>query len=264
MPTKKPTRKPVARKKPPVSPETPTDETKPQDGTIAASERPAEDIALQYLLPLSNGLGVEIRENIPVDEIVTLVRHLDTRQEYCAFAIGDILKHAERTHESGTYEAILLSTGRSVKTLQNYKSISAAIAPEERRPELTHSVHAVVVSMKASDQRNYLAIAAKDGLTVKELKAKIKADKPPKGTEHQNQPTTIVSTVTEQIEEQNVHPMDAALAHIDQAKEMIVGRKVHRQASDDQLTKFLNLMLPLIAIYETVKEDRENVKAGAY
>lgn len=89
--------------------------------------------------------------------------------------VGDWLVQGEQLFGE-RYAQGMEATGYRYQTLMNLASVASKIAPEHRRPDLSHAHHAEVAKFKTpAEQTHWLERAAADKLTVKELRNQIRA-----------------------------------------------------------------------------------------
>lgn len=145
---------------------------------IVLSTKSVAEITTEWIQETPGGHGFTVKPGMPVEEWAALVRSLDRQHESIGFAIGDLLNYGVNAYGK-TYEAALAATGRAIKTLRNWKMVASSIAPELRQPDkLSFSIHEAVSSLPAAKQKAILDEAVKKDLSVKEVRALAKKEKP--------------------------------------------------------------------------------------
>jgi len=117
--------------------------------------------------------GLLITNGVAFDEWAAYGAQLQTLHAAIHWLIGDWLNYGE-LHYGEDYTQAENLTGYSKQTLYNDKFVAARIPAEERRPEISHSTHAVTASMKPEQRREVLERAAEEGLTREEVRQTVK------------------------------------------------------------------------------------------
>lgn len=92
--------------------------------------------------------------------------------------IGDWLNRMPRAWGT-TYEAVAERTGRDVATLYNYANVSRKIDFSLRNENLSFSHHMAVAMLAHQEQRYWLELAEREGLSVRKLREAIKKNDAP-------------------------------------------------------------------------------------
>ena len=123
-----------------------------------------------------------------------------------AMMLGDLLNWGEERFGE-KYTDVIDSTREfirlSAKTIANWSWVASKIPPSRRRESLTLSHHEAVAKLPADEQDEYLMLADNEGLSVTELKAKIKEA-------HPSPPRTPKAKITVHVEETPEAMLDAA------------------------------------------------------
>jgi len=119
---------------------------------------------------------------LPVAEVV--LERLYTTYDWSQFYIGDLLNFCNGKFGED-FAQIIDADKYSVKTLQRFAYIADRIPPENRREELSYSMHVEVAKLDPESQRGWLQMAIDEGWTVEALreamgKGKAKKEKEPR------------------------------------------------------------------------------------
>lgn len=156
---------------------------------IVVSTRPVADIVADYIKPVEAGVGYVIAPGLPVEEWVAVVKHLDRQSEAINFMVGDLLVYGEKSYGE-TYKAAKEATGRSEKTLANWKSVAKGVAPEVRTLDVSFTHHAAVAALPAAKQTELLQKSKEENLSVAALTVLVKEAQPKPPTPPPAPPTT--------------------------------------------------------------------------
>ncbi|KKK95887.1 hypothetical protein LCGC14_2668300 [marine sediment metagenome] len=142
------------------------------------------------LLPHQNGdcrlvsTGLEIRPGLGFDEWENIGLTLEFLAKSIQFALGDWLNYGEVAYGEKYAQAQSI-TEKNYQTLNNYAYVSRQVEIYRRRDDLSYSHHSEIAKYDSEDQVNYLAVAARDNLSVRALRAYIArntTDDPPPAT----------------------------------------------------------------------------------
>lgn len=92
-----------------------------------------------------------------------------------SWLIGDWIRYGEESMGE-KYSQAMTATGLSEGTLQNYVYVCRNVAPSRRLQDVPFSVHYEVASMKAVEQRRWLSLARKEGLSQRDLRVRIRQE----------------------------------------------------------------------------------------
>lgn len=90
--------------------------------------------------------------------------------------IGDWLLYGEDGTFGDRYVQAVAATGLSEETLRYYLWVCKSIAPSRRLQSVPFSVHATVARLEPQEQKRWLSTARKEGLSQRELKARIREE----------------------------------------------------------------------------------------
>lgn len=136
----------------------------------------------------AEGLPVEVtstswqpKRELTVDEWRAVGGELGQSARAVQWWVGDWINYGDKIYGS-TYEAALEVTGLSLKTLQNYASVSRKVESSRRRELLDWTTHAEVAALEPAEQDRVLSEAEAQGLSKREVrqlvKRPIKTEKP--------------------------------------------------------------------------------------
>lgn len=101
-----------------------------------------------------------------------LGRYLGSMQRVIPWLIGDWLNFGEATYHD-LYAQAMDETGLEYGTLRNYKYVARAFPIERRRTDISYQHHADVASLPPDKQDAWLADAAREGWTVRDLRYRL-------------------------------------------------------------------------------------------
>ncbi len=133
------------------------------------------------LLPHQNGdcrlvsKGLEITPGLSFQEWENIGLTLQFLAKSVQFAIGDWINYGTHTYGEMYAQAQVL-TEKDYQTLTNYAYVCRQVPIYRRRDELTYSHHAEISSMSEDKQEEYLGIAARDNLSVRQLRQHVRDD----------------------------------------------------------------------------------------
>lgn len=136
--------------------------------------------------------------------------------------LGDVLKYGEDMADAGAegYEQLSQYTdgdtfGYAAATAQKALSMARGFPPEQRmKAPISYSHHAVVMSMDKEGRKRWLHRALKEGWTVADLRANIRASKPPKEVKEAEE-------VAEERPQRSVAPFDFTAEELDAAADIV-------------------------------------------
>jgi N6-adenosine-specific RNA methylase IME4 len=121
--------------------------------------------------------ALQLRSGLDFEEWQAIGGQLRRVEKAALWWIGDWLNYGERAYGE-TYAQALEETDRALSTLQGAKWVAARVEPCRRRQEVPYSIHCEVASLPAEQQEAVLREAERDGLTVREVRTKVRALKP--------------------------------------------------------------------------------------
>ena len=121
-----------------------------------------------------------IPDGVEFEVVDRMVRGMKIVGDSVRFWLGDLLNYAERNYGE-MYAQLVDASDFAYQSLQDMMWVSGRIAPAVRSDALTWSHHREVAKLDMDRQKQYLAQAEQEGLTVLELRAAIaKKEKAPK------------------------------------------------------------------------------------
>lgn len=140
------------------------------------SPRPAAPVARRpqhtfqpTTLRLREGLSYKAWERVGRDVLQPITRGTQ-------WWIGDWLLYGEQRFGE-KYAQAIDATGYEAGTLANMNWVSAAIAPSRRRENLSWGHHQVIAPLPPVDQERWLVLAEREGLSVSDLRRRVKEAK---------------------------------------------------------------------------------------
>ena len=116
--------------------------------------------------------SLELPVDLSYEDYENMGIALSFHRRQVMWLIGDWVNFGRAVY--GTkYEQAESLTGMTYETLCNYASISKKFPPERRRPEVAHSVHAVVASLPVPQQEKWLDRVVANGWSREELRAQV-------------------------------------------------------------------------------------------
>lgn len=140
--------------------------------------------------------------------------------------LADLLVFGEGKWSEDYAQAIDVHKGHDPKTLMNYMRVAKAIDPSRRRENLSFAHHAEVYKLEPNDQAHYLDKAESEDLSVKALKAILKAERPTKKRKPKEEKISVnvdTENGTETISMDHttaIHYMREAMAFIEAQEEI--------------------------------------------
>lgn len=125
----------------------------------------------------SHSTGVQLPENLPFDEWVSLGSRLRESREAVRWWIGDWLAYGENTYGE-KYAQALDGSEWDYQTLRNFVWVARSIPLTERRASLTWSHHAEIAALPVASRKELLDKAESEQLTVKELRSVVQERQP--------------------------------------------------------------------------------------
>jgi hypothetical protein len=149
--------------------------------------------------------GIVLKDETPegewkriTEQVAFLYEATGKKHGQCAMMLGDLLRWGEEKFGE-KYADVIDSTREymrvQVKTLMNWQWIAGKIAPSRRRENLTLAHHEAVAKLDTAEQDEFLMLADNEGLSVKELKDRIKERHP--GKPRASKPKTLVAIDTD-------------------------------------------------------------------
>jgi len=140
---------------------------------------------------ITTATGIAIKDEIPLPTLRDLTKNVAIMFEasgkqhaHAAMVLGDILNFWEEKFpgEDATQQ---IETAREwmrvqVKTIHNWMWVASKVEPSRRRENLSLEHHVAVAKLPAGEQTEYLRLADDEGMSVTELKSKIKEAHPGK------------------------------------------------------------------------------------
>lgn len=119
--------------------------------------------------------SLTLRAETPIEAWQEIGQSLGRFGRSVKWLVGDWLVQGEALYGE-RYAQGMDVTGYQYQTLMNLASVASKIAPEHRRPDLSHAHHAEVAKFKTpAEQAHWLEKAAAEKLTVKDLRQQIRA-----------------------------------------------------------------------------------------
>lgn len=122
--------------------------------------------------------GLKLPPDLTIQEATDLATFLGALRDWTAFAIGDLLLYSERAYGE-EFAQIAEATGRAAATLVNYRWVAEKVVPSRRRVNLSFSHHEAVAGMAPDGQREWLARAERERLSVVELREHVRHTRVP-------------------------------------------------------------------------------------
>jgi len=118
--------------------------------------------------------SLRFRREVTKTEWMRVFKALRVIEGSVQFWIGDCLAYREQ--KWGMYDEMIGETGYEKGSLRYIKLVAEKIESARRRADLTFSHHLEVVKLPPDKQDEYLEIAAKNNLTVKDLRRLLRHD----------------------------------------------------------------------------------------
>lgn len=119
--------------------------------------------------------GLLVHRDLSHEDWMALGMELSRRHRVNAWYVGDWWNAHKGELSGQELIAVLDALELDLKTVRNLASICAAYPLEERWPELTISHHRAVVALPPEVRRELLRQAAEEGLSLRELEARVQA-----------------------------------------------------------------------------------------
>lgn len=144
----------------------------------------------QFEFWITSPTGIAVAPEIPetlwrthTANVAMMYEAVGKKHSQAAMILGDLLAFGEERFGE-RYADCIDSTREymrvAISTLKNWQWISGKIDPSRRRENLSLSHHEAVAKLPADEQNEFLRLADNEGLSVTELKAKIKEAHPGK------------------------------------------------------------------------------------
>lgn len=128
--------------------------------------------------PLQNAklapVSLKIVESATFDQWIEIGDYLKRIAKGMQFWVGDWLNFGERKYGE-MYSQALEMFDYEYGTLTNVKFVATAIESSRRRDNLSYSIHQAVAGLEPKDQDKLLDLAEKNGLSVLEVRNKVRA-----------------------------------------------------------------------------------------
>lgn len=125
-------------------------------------------------------LDLSERPNLTVEQLTAMAAFFGQLNSSSRWWIADLLQFVEMRH--GEYVAhVADATGLAPQTIENIMSVGRRVPVSRRRVGVSFSLHAEVAALSPNDQRHFLKVAADEGLTKMELRARIRPNELPAG-----------------------------------------------------------------------------------
>lgn len=115
--------------------------------------------------------GLEFKHDLPYEAWRTIGAKLAERVDSSCWWLGDWLVFGERRYHR--YQDALEMTGLEYGTLRNYATVARRFPLSRRRDSLTFQHHATVCSLRDDVQDRWLALAAENAWSVRELRKRM-------------------------------------------------------------------------------------------
>ena len=136
----------------------------PTDGLIKL-----DDGKLTYKRFVLSPTGLEIPDDVAVDEWNDAAGFLFSLDSALAWWIGDLLVCAERNWKY-TYDAAAKAYGKEIDTLYHYANTARSVKVWIRNPEISFSHHRLIAHLEEDEQREWLTKAAVGKWTLKQMR----------------------------------------------------------------------------------------------
>lgn len=107
---------------------------------------------------------------LSLDEFRQVAETLGAMEKSRQWWIGDLLVYGETTFDEPEFLDALDAFGLAPHTLVNYRSICSRVPAAARRESLSFSIHAEVAYLEPDERNEWLDVAERDGLGVRELR----------------------------------------------------------------------------------------------
>jgi hypothetical protein len=153
---------------------------------------------------LQRGIGLQMDESATPDDWFRLGEQLFSIEGNLQLFIGDWLNIGE-WHYNQTYRDMAEKFDREIKTLRNWKYVCASVDLSLRKDNLDFGHYNLVAGMDAHNQQRWLDAASEgDGSrrwSVRELRARIKADQQPPTLPADHDPVVQFQTEIEKLQQ---------------------------------------------------------------
>lgn len=182
-----------------------------------------QQAAFQLILTLEEAgmidrVSLSLPEDTPIDQIEGTAAFLGEIRRRGSWYLGDLLNATEANH-GDLYAQVAAASGLNEEYLQHIKFVCLNVPREMREPTLSFGCHAAVARLNPKEQKAWLKLAVKKGMTEKTLReamrAKRKDMQPPiPGTEDGEGDTPkgdLVEVARAIIRDHRPHEDDASL-----------------------------------------------------
>ena len=126
-----------------------------------------------------DGMSIIVRPDISLEIAGVVFDKTFQVYDWSQFYIGDLLNFCNDKFGEDFAQIVDPQKYRP-KTLQKFGYVADRIAPEDRREELSYSIHCEVVKLDPESQRSWLQMAIDDDMTVDDLREALGNKQPPK------------------------------------------------------------------------------------
>lgn len=125
---------------------------------------------------LTTRVGLQIPHDLEFDAWEHAGRQLAGIVDSSAWWLGDWLVYGKDNY-ADRYERGIRAAGLKYQTLRNYAWVSRRFDLARRRSQLSFQHHAEVASLPVEDQDRWLDVAAREGLTTRQLRTAIQNER---------------------------------------------------------------------------------------
>ena len=116
-----------------------------------------------------------------MDQLTALASFFGQLNHSSRWWIGDLLLQTE-LRWSEYVAHVAAATNLSPHTIENIISVANRVPPSRRREGVAFSIHAEVTKLSPNEQRHWLKVAADEGLSKAEFRARLRPELPPART----------------------------------------------------------------------------------
>lgn len=127
--------------------------------------------------------GLTLQDGVTFEQWSEIGTHLKRIEKATLWWIGDWLNYGERSYGKA-YSQALDETDSALSTLQGAKYVAGRIETCRRRQVVSYSIHAEVASLPPEQQDEVLHEAERDGLTVRDVRQRVRSLKAPAKIAH--------------------------------------------------------------------------------
>lgn len=133
-----------------------------------------DGIALLERLGVISDVSLELPEDLSYDHYEALGMALADKHRRSAWLLGDWVNYGESRYGQKYHQAAEL-TGYAEDTLRQWASVANRVAPPQRVPGISHSIHADIAPLPPVQQREWLEKVAVNGWKREELRGNLRA-----------------------------------------------------------------------------------------